>query len=286
MKIDLQNYEEWMVAFIDGELNLQEEATFFEFLNDNPSLKAELDAFTDTKIIEDETIVFEGKADLYKKESALVLLKKSWPLAATLFIILLAYIFLNPNEKEEPVITKEIKVQEKSIQAPKENIATLNPSPAVQEPLVIKKKSTSSKKKLPVLVSAPSINKPNNAKEIPEDISAPQNIDIEKVEKPKSIVAKEEKQKLKLPTKNEEIVTIEKKQTPPLAPTTDTKNAIEEYAAKKVLVVISEETHPIIHEKINEVVTQVGDKIEKIKQLKRTPITFCLGKRKLFTINN
>ena len=45
------------------------------------------------------------------------------------------------------------------------------------------------------------------------------------------------------------------------------------------------DSNPIIYEKLNEVVTKVEAKINKIKTIKEMPITVCIGKRKLFTLN-
>ncbi len=66
MNIDLKNYEEFFVRFIDDDLSKEERGEVHLFLQDHPELKTELAAFRSTIFSADESLKFEGK-ELLKK---------------------------------------------------------------------------------------------------------------------------------------------------------------------------------------------------------------------------
>lgn len=66
MKINLQNYEEYFVRFIDNDLSKEEVAEVQLFLQQHGELKAELEAFKSTILVPDSLVVFPGKNLLRK----------------------------------------------------------------------------------------------------------------------------------------------------------------------------------------------------------------------------
>lgn len=66
MKIDMQNYEEWMIAAVEGSLGLAEEAELEAFLESNPGLRYELDLYRETRLQPDTSIVFPDREALKK----------------------------------------------------------------------------------------------------------------------------------------------------------------------------------------------------------------------------
>src|SRR2546423_804630 len=66
MRINLQNYEEYFVRYLDGELPSQEAGEVEFFLQQHPELNAELNAFKSTMLLSDEEILFPNK-ELLKK---------------------------------------------------------------------------------------------------------------------------------------------------------------------------------------------------------------------------
>ncbi len=66
MNIDLNNYEEFFVRFIDDDLSKEERTEVHLFLQHHPELKSELDAFSSTILSADESLKFDGK-ELLKK---------------------------------------------------------------------------------------------------------------------------------------------------------------------------------------------------------------------------
>ncbi|HYV90376.1 MAG TPA: hypothetical protein VE978_01275 [Chitinophagales bacterium] len=71
MRINLQNYEEYFVRYLDGELSSQEAGEVELFLQQHPELNTELNAFKSTVLSADEEIFFPGK-ELLKKGITLV----------------------------------------------------------------------------------------------------------------------------------------------------------------------------------------------------------------------
>jgi len=78
MKITINNYEEWMIDYLEGNLSNVERKQLVEFLEFHPELKAELELFEQTKLQPDTTIVFVNKEALKKKESGRVITMRSW----------------------------------------------------------------------------------------------------------------------------------------------------------------------------------------------------------------
>lgn len=70
MKITLQNYEEWMIDYIEGNLSPEQQKELQEFLVFHPELQKELEAFGMTKLEPDMTVVFADKASLKREEKA------------------------------------------------------------------------------------------------------------------------------------------------------------------------------------------------------------------------
>jgi len=61
MKVNMQNYEEYFVRFVDNDLSAEEAGEVQLFLQQHPGLKAELDAFRSAVLIPDASIQFSGK---------------------------------------------------------------------------------------------------------------------------------------------------------------------------------------------------------------------------------
>ncbi len=64
--VNWENYEEYMLMQVDGELTEAEEIALFEFIRQHPGLAEELNSFQEVRLIPDNTIVFNGKDSLLK----------------------------------------------------------------------------------------------------------------------------------------------------------------------------------------------------------------------------
>lgn len=64
MKINLDNYEAWMVDYIEGNLSADQQRELQEFLVFHPELQKELDAFNMTKLPVDTSVYYPNKEAL------------------------------------------------------------------------------------------------------------------------------------------------------------------------------------------------------------------------------
>ncbi len=62
--IDRNNYEIWLLDFVDGQLTNEEERLLMQFLENNPPLKKELEGIIDLKLLSSNDIEFSEKAKL------------------------------------------------------------------------------------------------------------------------------------------------------------------------------------------------------------------------------
>lgn len=67
MKIERNNYEVWFIDYLEGRLDNAAIDDFIEFIQQNPDLKEELSLFEVIPVVP-ESLVFEGKKDLYKNK--------------------------------------------------------------------------------------------------------------------------------------------------------------------------------------------------------------------------
>lgn len=86
--ITLTNYEEWMVLYIDNELNPHQRKELEKFVAANPSIQKEL-ALLERSKLQPEQIIFAGKESLYRKEEKVRALPVRWWRIAAAAILLL-----------------------------------------------------------------------------------------------------------------------------------------------------------------------------------------------------
>ncbi len=104
MSINKNNYEEWMVDFVEGNLSPAQKRLLSEFLSIHPELRAELDVYSQTTLEPDKTVAFTNKDVLKKKETDRVIVMASWikysaAIAATLLLFLGIRFFTVDNSK-------------------------------------------------------------------------------------------------------------------------------------------------------------------------------------------
>lgn len=84
--INEENYEEVLIAELEGDLSLKEENELQQFIAVNPQIKKEQDLVQNLKVKADEKVVFANKSKLKKKDRAVVAL---WTIASSVAAILL-----------------------------------------------------------------------------------------------------------------------------------------------------------------------------------------------------
>lgn len=93
--ITLDNYEEWLLLYIDDELTPAQTTIVENFVMAHPAVKQELDIFRKTKLQREEAIVFPDKESLYLKEEKtrrVVMLRWTRIAAAAVLLIAVATI--------------------------------------------------------------------------------------------------------------------------------------------------------------------------------------------------
>jgi len=91
--IHQENYEEWIVAFLEGDLSHSEQEQFQEFVKLNPSLHNEIAMFKNTFLSPDENVQYHEKGELKKKVPFYLNRTIVWPSAVAAVLVLLFGIF-------------------------------------------------------------------------------------------------------------------------------------------------------------------------------------------------
>src|SRR5262252_4676100 len=91
--IDVGNYEEWLVSYVDNELNDEQRIVVEKFAASYPHVQQELALFKQTKL-QPEKIFFADKQVLYRRESARIVSMQWWKISVAAMLILAAGIGL------------------------------------------------------------------------------------------------------------------------------------------------------------------------------------------------
>lgn len=78
MNLNIKNYEEWMVDYLEGNLTKAQADHLMHFIEIHPELKAEFEAYQHTILQPDMQIVFSGKELLKKQEAGRVIAFTNW----------------------------------------------------------------------------------------------------------------------------------------------------------------------------------------------------------------
>ncbi len=113
VKINRNNYEDFLIQKLEGMLNTEQNAELDLFLHNHADIKSEWEAFELTRLIPDESLVFENKGLLKKKENAGVIpmyrsmLYVASIAASLLFVLLFSQKYLINLPSENPVVVAE-----------------------------------------------------------------------------------------------------------------------------------------------------------------------------------
>ncbi len=99
--INMHNYEEYFVLYADGELNAEEQRAVEDFIGKYPQKQAELALLQSLKLRPDSSIVFPGKASLYrggKSKPRIVAMQWSRMVAAASIIAIGLWVWMNTDK--------------------------------------------------------------------------------------------------------------------------------------------------------------------------------------------
>lgn len=108
--IDMNNYEEWLLCYIDNELTAEEIKDVERFVAAHPEAKKELELLQRAKL-QPEAISFPNKESLYRKEEKAKVLPVRWWRAAAAVLLIAAsavsvYILNDKPAKQEGSVAK------------------------------------------------------------------------------------------------------------------------------------------------------------------------------------
>jgi hypothetical protein len=91
-EINHSNYEEYLLLYVDNELNADQRKMVESFLDQNPAIRSELDLFEQTISNADSNIIFPDKELLYRKEEPVagIVVMRWWKVAAAAAVLITA----------------------------------------------------------------------------------------------------------------------------------------------------------------------------------------------------
>lgn len=114
--ISQDNYEEWIVLSLDGELSPSEQNQFNEFVKINPAVQQEIALYENTFLIPDKNIVYQHKEGLKKKVPFYFYKAVLWPAAVAALLIILFGISLLLNNETQTSTDNQPKFAEQVIE--------------------------------------------------------------------------------------------------------------------------------------------------------------------------
>lgn len=148
MMVTIENYEEYILLFVDDELDETGKKYLLDFIKLHPELTAEFETYKKTKLLPDETLVFADKQKLLKPKAGNKMISfHNWRMygvaASLVFMILFAAVkWMNTSNT---IIKTPVNIAQ---QLPKneENVPTVNPSiqplktKKISPPVIVKNK--------------------------------------------------------------------------------------------------------------------------------------------------
>ncbi|MEJ0106709.1 MAG: hypothetical protein WDO19_31010 [Bacteroidota bacterium] len=122
--INMTNYEEYLIAYIDNELTDAERIEFFKFAAAHPPVKEELDIYQQTKLQPEKEIVFANKEVLYRREEKVRVITMQWWKVAVAAAVILAIGITTITVLNKPAIVSPGVADNKKKPAEKTNQAT------------------------------------------------------------------------------------------------------------------------------------------------------------------
>lgn len=121
--VNLENYEEYMMMYADGELNEAETKALMDFVAANPELAKELEAYTATKLVPDTTMVYANKDQLMKAPPAggrTIGMRTWWMYAAAAAVLLFAVTIFRQggDTTDSPVVANNTPATTQPTQTP------------------------------------------------------------------------------------------------------------------------------------------------------------------------
>ncbi len=177
MKINRTNYEDFLIQKLEGLLSTEQNAELDLFLHSNADVKSDWEAFEQSVLVPDETIVYEHKELLKKKVGGVIPMYRTMlyvaSIAASLLLVFFVsqqYLINQPTEK--PVVVAENNsVQNNSAENPASVIQPSNNNANVADNYPYNSQSTFSKQVSTKNYQAINVNQPGTTNPKSETIA-------------------------------------------------------------------------------------------------------------------
>lgn len=300
MKINSVNLEEWIVAYLDGELKQDELVLFQSYLHAHPHVQDALDRYDMVKFEAEEEIIFLDKQILFKKEGFTTSFSRWWPRVAAVLLLLSAFPFfynyfnisatkvkslaVNTTNQKNTILqdvqdrVKEVEASARS-RARSAKAQVMIAKPQQPSPVLVLRTRLSQKSSdnPPLQENKPEKGRVGKVKEMIDlfPISAPlfdHNKDtvafVSKVEMEHPILIKHQ---INTEIHGEKIPLTDLNKPNPIPILT---------------VTIDEHNAPKLFQSLNHLAIKAENTIERIKELKEHTYTLNLGNKKIVTLNN
>ncbi len=134
MKITIDNYEQYVLDYLEGNLNLREERLFEDFLDQHPSVKEEIEGVDQYTLTPDMEIQYPDKSLLYRKKRGIILpfwnVSRMVAAAAGLLLVSTVLFFIWKSSINEPslvTVIPETKINSRDVG--KQESITRSPMP-------------------------------------------------------------------------------------------------------------------------------------------------------------
>ena len=189
--IHQENYEEWIIAFLEGYLSPDGQNEFDGFVKLNPIVQQEIAAFKSTFLVPDQSVIYQAKEGLKKKVPFYYRAVILWPSAVAAMLIMLFGILMLLKNESQVSIENNILITENIKDVPGDVLGSdtnedIIPDlvPAIEPPAQISKPVTP-EKKVPLLANAGDITPALGSKDksgFVEDRKYAGNFSIEQME--------------------------------------------------------------------------------------------------------
>lgn len=279
--VTLQNYEEYIMLYVDNELDAASVKALMDFLEEHPELKKELALYQKTKLSIEDELLFADKEQLLRKPVKTISFNR-WMLygiAASLVLLIgLATIKWNNKPENTNIHTPEIANKTDSVIPASQHTAKSDDTQAAPSATIL----TEEKPSKPIAKTKTKAPVKNNAEQqhlpIQQPDIAPENAPATQPEETVQLAKADEPQENEKEMRTEEVNNIHIPE--PSAPAkTKTKKGL-----LALLPISSEKKQGLNHLK-----NTVEEKVETVKglqeELKNTSFEVRLGNKELFVIN-
>jgi hypothetical protein len=201
----IETIDQWLIAEMEGELNLQQRVLLSTFLKDHPQFEKDRSLFRSTKLTSGIADIFPDKESLKRKAAkpiALGITSRMWYSAAAVLILIIGawYVLVSPSVKPETASITPIKIDSSSVQAGVSQIDTITSAntntnvdailkrenKSVEHPQIANKKKSNTRHKVPAKQQPTSTeenfaNKNTVQPDSIQDINVANNITIDSV---------------------------------------------------------------------------------------------------------